>query len=110
MTRVWVRDERDRALASEIAIGVQRWRRALDYRLVAVCARPLDRLDSEVLAILRISAYRLLHLSRAAASVVDDAVRLARRARRSSAAGLVNGVLRSISRRRKCAWTTARPR
>ncbi len=110
ITRPWVPDERDRALASEIAIGVQRWRRALDYRIVAVCARPLDKLDAEILAILRISAYQLLYLSRVPASaVVDDAVRLARRARKSSAAGLVNGVLRAISRRRNQLGLPPRP-
>ncbi|MBI3492438.1 MAG: hypothetical protein HY047_11765, partial [Acidobacteria bacterium] len=29
--RAGLRDDRDRALASEIATGVQRWRAALDY-------------------------------------------------------------------------------
>ena len=43
--------------------------------------RPLDRLDPEIVEILRLSAYQLLHLTRVpAAAVVDDAVDLARRA------------------------------
>ena len=34
-------DERDRALAAEIATGVQRWRAALDHLIVAFAKRPI---------------------------------------------------------------------
>jgi 16S rRNA (cytosine967-C5)-methyltransferase len=95
-------DERDRALAAEIAAGVQRWRAALDHLVVRFSKRSLDRLDPEVVEILRLSAYQLLYLTRVPASaVVDDAVDLTRRARKTSAAGLVNAVLRAISRGRR---------
>ena len=94
-------DERDRALAAEIATGVQRWRAALDRIIETFADRPLRRLDPEVVEILRLSAYQLLHLTRVPASaVVDDAVKLARRAGKRSAAGFVNAVLRTTSRRR----------
>jgi 16S rRNA (cytosine967-C5)-methyltransferase len=54
-----------------------------------------------VLHILRLSLYQLLHLDRVPASaVVDDAVDLARRARKASATGFVNAVLRSMQRKR----------
>ena len=96
-----LRDDRDRALAAEIATGVQRWRAALDHVIVHAAKRPIDRLDPEVVEILRIGAYQLLHLTRVPASAtVDDAVDLTRRARKRSAAGFVNAVLRSISRGR----------
>ena len=92
-------DERDRALAAEIASGVQRWRAALDFLIIHFSKRQLDRLDPEVVEILRLSAYQLLYLSRVPASaVVDDAVKLTKRVRKTSAAGLVNAVLRAISR------------
>jgi 16S rRNA (cytosine967-C5)-methyltransferase len=92
-------DERDRALASEIAIGVQRSRAALDYVIHKLAARPLDKLDSEVLDVLRLSAYQLLYLTRVPPSaVVDDGVSLTGRAGKRSAAGLVNAVLRRLSR------------
>ncbi|MGE5243117.1 MAG: 16S rRNA (cytosine(967)-C(5))-methyltransferase RsmB [Betaproteobacteria bacterium] len=95
-------DERDRALATEIATGVERWRLALDHVIEALSKRPLRRLDPEIVDILRLSAYQLLHLTRVPASaVVDDAVDLARRAGKRSAAGFVNAVLRNISRRRR---------
>ena len=94
-------DDRDRALAAEIATGVQRWRATLDHLIVQFSKRSLDRLDFEVVEILRLSAYQLLHLTRVPASaVVDDAVDLTRRAGKQSASGFVNAVLREISRRR----------
>ena len=100
-TRASLRDERDKALAAEVAIGVQRWRAALDHLIVHYSHRPLERLDREVVEILRLSVYQLLHLTRVPASaVVDDAVELAKRAGKGSASGLVNAVLRSISRNR----------
>ena len=71
-------DERDRALAAEIATGVQRWRAALDHLIAHFSKRRIDRLDPEIVEILRLSAYQLLHLTRVpAAAVVDDAVDLA---------------------------------
>jgi 16S rRNA (cytosine967-C5)-methyltransferase len=100
-TRGGLSDERDRALAAEIAAGVQRWCAALDYLIVGVSKRPLSKLDPEIVEILRLSAYQLLHLTRVPASaVVDDAVNLARRAGKASATGFVNAVLRAISRKR----------
>src|SRR5687767_15979348 len=91
-------DDRDRALATEIATGVQRWRATLDHLIAQFARRPVDRLDPEILEILRLSAYQLLHLARVpAAAVVDDAVDLARRAGKQSASGFVNAVLRTVS-------------
>jgi 16S rRNA (cytosine967-C5)-methyltransferase len=103
-------DDRDQALASEIAVGVQRHRAALDYLLAACSKRPLARLDPEVVDILRLGAYQLLHLTRVPASaVVDDAVELARLAGKASAAGFVNAVLRALSRRRGSLELPPRP-
>jgi 16S rRNA (cytosine967-C5)-methyltransferase len=103
-------DDRDRALASEIATGVQRWRAALDYLIVSASKRPLEKLDPEVVEVLRLSAYQLLHLTRVpAAAVVDDGVNLVRSVRRKSAAGFVNAVLRSIVRQRNALPLPRRP-
>src|SRR5262245_42699493 len=96
-----LKDDRDKALAAEIAIGVQRWRAALDHVIAHTSKRPVTDLDEEVLEILRLSVYQLLHLTRVPASaVVDDAVNLTGRAGKRSAGGLVNAVLRAISRSR----------
>jgi 16S rRNA (cytosine967-C5)-methyltransferase len=59
-------------------------------------------LDVAVLHILRAAAFQLLHLSRLPASaVINDSVDLTRRAGKSSAAGMVNAVLRKLSRERE---------
>lgn len=99
--RTKLADERDRALAGEIATGALRWQGALDHVIEAFAGRPIARLDREIVAILRISGFQLLHLDRVPASaVVDDAVQMAKRAGKRSASGLVNAVLRRISRER----------
>jgi 16S rRNA (cytosine967-C5)-methyltransferase len=94
-------DERDRALAGEIATGTLRWQAAFDAVVAAFANRPAHRMDPEVLDILRMTAFQLLHLDRVPASAaVNDAVNLARKAGKQSASGLVNAVLRRISRER----------
>ncbi len=97
-----LKDERDRALAGEIATGTLRWQAAFDHVIAAFAGRPIGKLDREIVAILRISIFQLLHLDRVPASaVVDDAVELARRAGKKSAAGFVNALLRRVSRERR---------
>lgn len=94
-------DDRDRALAAEIAIGTCRWRAALDHVIEWAGGRDLDAFDADVLDILRLSAYQLLHLDRVPASAaVNDAVALARLKGHGRAAGAVNAILRRVSRQR----------
>lgn len=99
-------DERDRALLLEIVTGTLRMRAALDYQIAQRVSRPLRKLDAAVLRVLRAGACQILYLSRLPASaVIDDSVELTRRAGKSSAAGLVNAVLRRLSRERGAlAW------
>jgi 16S rRNA (cytosine967-C5)-methyltransferase len=97
--RPTLKDERDRALATDLVTGTLRWQRQLDYLIEYFAKRPVSKLDFEVLQILRLGAYQLLHLDRVpAAAAVNDAVAMTRRARKTSAAGLVNAVLRGLSR------------
>jgi 16S rRNA (cytosine967-C5)-methyltransferase len=94
-------DERDRALAAEIVTGTMRWLRSLDFLVEHFARRRVAKIDREVLTILRLSVYQLLHLDRVpAAAVVDDAVDLTRAARKPSATGFVNAVLRTLLRQR----------
>jgi 16S rRNA (cytosine967-C5)-methyltransferase len=103
-------DPRDRALTTEIVIGTLRWQRALDASIAAAAARALDTLHADILLILRLSLYQLLHLDRVpAAAVVDDAVSLARTAGQARATGFVNGVLRTLSRTRERLQLPPRP-
>lgn len=94
-------DERDRNLLLELVAGTLRMRAALDYQLSLRVKRPLRRMDAAVLRVLRLGGFQLLYLSRLpAAAVINDAVELTRRGGKSSAAGLVNAVLRALSRQR----------
>jgi 16S rRNA (cytosine967-C5)-methyltransferase len=94
-------DERDRALMTDIATGVQRQRGLLDHLIGVFSKRPIDRLDPQVVEILRLSLYQLLRHGRVPASaVVDDAVNLTRRVGKRSATGFVNALLRAVSRQR----------
>jgi 16S rRNA (cytosine967-C5)-methyltransferase len=109
-SRAHLSDERDRSLAAEIVTGTLRWQRSLDHLIEHFSRRRIDRLDGEVLAILRLSLYQLLHLTRVPASaVVDDAVDLTRAARKPSASGFVNAVLRTTLRQRHKLPLPARP-
>lgn len=109
-SRRQLNDERDRALAAAIVHGTLRWQRACDHLVGRVSARPLESLDQEVLVILRLSLYQILHLDRVpSAAVVDDAVSLTRTAGKKSAAGFVNAVLRSTLRQRPNLPLPARP-
>ena len=94
-------DERDRALAGEIAVGTLRWQGAFDRIAAEFTRRPITQLDPEVVDILRITIFQLLHLDRVPASAaVSDAVSLAKKVGKTSAAPLVNAVLRRVSRKR----------
>lgn len=108
--RLTLQDERDRALTTDLVTGTLRWQGQLDHLISGFAKRPLERLDFEVLQILRLGAYQLIHLDRVpAAAAVNDAVAMTRRARKTSAAGLVNAVLRGISRNTHRLPIPARP-
>ena len=95
-------DDRDRALAAEITLGTLRWRAALDHVIAWAGHRRIAAFDPDVLDLLRLSAYQLLHLDRVPASaVVNDAVDLCKREGKASASGAVNAILRHISRERR---------
>jgi 16S rRNA (cytosine967-C5)-methyltransferase len=109
-SRAVLADDRDRALAATIVTGTLRWQRTLDHLVEHFAKRSLTKIDPQVLTILRLSLFQLLHLDRVpAAAVVDDAVSLTRAARKSSASGFVNAVLRSTLRQRHRLPLPARP-
>jgi 16S rRNA (cytosine967-C5)-methyltransferase len=108
--RAGLADERDRALALEIATGTLRWQAAFDCIVTGATGRPVSRLDREVLIILRLTLFQLFHLDRVPASAaVNDAVSLVKRAGKRSAGPLVNAVLRRVSRQRGQALLPQRP-
>ena len=101
LARARLPDERDRALAGEIATGTLRWQGTFDHIIAAFARRSLDRLDPEVVDILRLTLFQLLHLDRVPASAaVNDAVDLVRKAGKGSAASFANALLRRVTRER----------
>jgi 16S rRNA (cytosine967-C5)-methyltransferase len=103
-------DERDRALTSDIATGTLRWRGAIDHVLQRVASRPLEHAEPDVLEILRLSAYQLIHLTRVPASaVVHDGVDLTRARGHGNAAGFVNAVLRRVASQPSASLLPPRP-
>jgi 16S rRNA (cytosine967-C5)-methyltransferase len=85
----------DAALATEITMGVLRWRGLLDFLLERQLRKPVARLDLAVALALRIGLYQLRFLERIPArAAVNESVELIKRARKTSAASLVNAVLR----------------
>lgn len=88
-------NEPDRRLATEIVMGVLRWRGELDFQVERLSGRKVSGLDPEVLTILRMGVYQIRFLERVPKrAVVDDAVELTKEVRKRSAAGFVNAVLR----------------
>jgi tRNA and rRNA cytosine-C5-methylases len=89
---------RDHGLATEIVMGVLRWRSLLDDHLSSASSQKLDRLDAEVLTSLRMGAYQLRFLSRVPArAAIFESVELVKTARKRSAAPFVNAVLRKTA-------------
>ena len=87
----------DHGLATELVMGVLRWRSILDQKLAAASSQPLPRLDLEVLTALRLGVYQLLFLSRVPAhAAIFESVEIVKTARKRSAASFVNAVLRKI--------------
>ncbi len=90
-------DSRDAGLASEVVFGVLRFRAQLDHLIDR--GTTSKKLDLEVRTALRMGIYQLRHLDRVPPhAAVADSVELVKRARKRSAAGLVNAILRNVNR------------
>ncbi len=88
----------DHGLATELVMGVLRWRSLLDHNIAERSSQKLARLDSEVLAALRLGAYQLLFLDRVPEhAAVHESVELVKHAKKRSAVPFVNAVLRKFT-------------
>ena len=89
----------DAALCSRIVYGVMQNRMLLDHYIGAYCTQKPEHLQPPLLDILRIGAYQILYLDKIPDSAaVNESVELAKMNKRGQAAGLVNAVLRKISK------------
>jgi 16S rRNA (cytosine967-C5)-methyltransferase len=76
-----------------------RWQRLLDFLIVRCLTNAAKSLDTEVRIALRLGVYQLWFLERVPAhAAVDESVELVKRARKRSAAPLVNAVLRKAAK------------
>jgi 16S rRNA (cytosine967-C5)-methyltransferase len=88
----------DHGLLTELVMGGLRWRGVLDAEIAELSSQPLTKLDREVLIALRIGAYQIIFLDRIPRhAAINESVELVKRARKRSAAGVVNAVLRKIT-------------
>ena len=87
----------DRNLATEIVMGVLRWRSVLDETIARLSFTPFRKLDLEVLTALRMGVYQKQFLSKIPAHAsVNETVELVKQGKKVSAAGLVNAVMRKV--------------
>ena len=91
---------RDHGLATELVMGVLRWRSVLDERIAGASSQKIARLDGEVLqTALQASALinRSFFPEVPARAAIFESVELVKAARKRSAASFANAVLRKIA-------------
>jgi 16S rRNA (cytosine967-C5)-methyltransferase len=88
----------DHGLATELVMGVLRWRSLFDEQISHFSSKPVEKLDLEVLTALRLGAYQLTSLDRVPErAAVHESVELVKRARKKSAVPFANAVLRRLA-------------
>ncbi|MBA2461259.1 MAG: 16S rRNA (cytosine(967)-C(5))-methyltransferase RsmB [Actinobacteria bacterium] len=91
-------DDRDRALARQLAFGSVQRVRTLDHAIETLGKRPVRKLDPPVRAALRLGAYQLGYLDGVPRyAAVNESVELVRRARLERAVPFTNAVLRRVA-------------
>lgn len=96
-------DRRDAALATRLCFGTLQHRMLLDFYLQAFSNIKLSKMEPRVRNALRLALYQILFMERIPSSAaVNETVSLTRKyAKNPRAAGMVNGILRSILRSAK---------
>ena len=99
MSRANMTKYEDRKLCAAIYYGVIERKITLDYIISGLSARPIDKLDSIVLNILRCGIYQILYMDGIPDNAaVNESVKLAKEFRKTSASGMVNAILRNFIR------------
>lgn len=93
-------DSRDAALATQLCFGVLQNQLLLDFYLSKFSNIPLKRMEGKVIQVLRLGAYQMLFLDKIPHSAaVNSAVAMTKaNCKNPRAAGMVNGILRSLER------------
>ena len=91
-------DERDRALARQLAYGSVQRVRTLDHAIETLGRRPVRKLDPPVRSALRLGCYQLAFLDGVPRyAAVNESVELVRHARLERAVSFTNAVLRRLA-------------
>ncbi|GMR03154.1 MAG: 16S rRNA (cytosine(967)-C(5))-methyltransferase RsmB [Acidimicrobiia bacterium] len=88
----------DRSLYQRLVFDALRFLPAIDEAIEAASSRRIDRIQREVLAVLRIATTEVRYLRRPTHSAVSSAVEAVRELGRGKASGFVNAVMRSVVR------------
>lgn len=93
-------EEQERRFFTELVYGTVKAVGTIDWYLSQCITRPLSKIDSAVLNILRISAFQILYLDRIPDSAAcNEAVSITRMYSHEGSAKFVNGVLRGLLRK-----------
>lgn len=92
-------NDKDSSLCHELVLGVLRKKIFLDEAIKKLTKKQISKFDIEVVTALRLGIYQLLNLDKVPAySAINESVNLVKFARKKSASGLVNAVLRRASK------------
>lgn len=90
----------ERRFFTELVYGTVKASGVIDVYLGRCASRPLEKINREILNLLRVSLYQLLYLPRIPhAAVCNEAVNIARSLSHEGSAKFVNGVLRGFLRK-----------
>ena len=91
-------DKRDRALSNAIIHGTLRQQGHLDWILTAFSSRPLKKIQPELLSLLRMGLFQIIHMERIPVSAaVNTTVSLVKKVSHDGAAGFANALLRKAA-------------
>ncbi|MBO7178924.1 MAG: 16S rRNA (cytosine(967)-C(5))-methyltransferase RsmB [Clostridia bacterium] len=100
--RAYSLDSTDCAFISRLVYGVTERKITLDYVISKFLKQPIKKLKPEVLVILRLGTYQLLFMDKIPESAaVNESVLLTKSNKCDFASGLVNAVLRKVSKEGK---------
>jgi 16S rRNA (cytosine967-C5)-methyltransferase len=86
---------------TDLVSGVTRHRRRLDFLIASFYTGSMDSMDADVRTILRIGIYELLETQTPVHAAVNECVEAGKRIVGRRVGGLINGLLRSVDRKRE---------
>lgn len=93
-------DKREKALLQALVFGVLRWQGRLDWIIAQFSKSPLQRIEPEILNILRLGLFQIIYLSKIPVSAaVNTSVEMAKSTAPLWVVKFVNGVLRNAVRK-----------